>query len=92
MAISDTNRAYFKDVGLSRVSRELVLRSPYYLNNNEQRRQASEWVEEELAEPQQEKHAAKHENTQFYAALPVSILAAIATLVAVWPVITGYFK
>jgi hypothetical protein len=93
MAISDTNRAYFKDVGLSRVSRELVLRSPYYLNNNEQRRQASEWVEEELAKPQQEKHAAKmHEETQFYAALLVSVLAAIAVLVAAWPVITGYFK
>jgi hypothetical protein len=77
----------------ARVSRELVWRSPYYLNNNEQRRQASEWVEEELAKPQQEKHAAKmHEETQFYAALLVSVLAAIAVLVAAWPVITGYFK
>jgi hypothetical protein len=51
MAISDANRAYFEDVGLSRVSRELGWRGPYYLNNNEQRRQASEWVEEELAKP-----------------------------------------
>jgi hypothetical protein len=93
MAISDANRAYFEDVGISRVSRELVWRSPYYLNNNEQRRQASEWVEEQLAKPQQEKRAAKmHETTRFYAALLVSILAAIATLVAVWPVIKGYFK
>jgi hypothetical protein len=33
-----------------------------------------------------------HETTQFYVALLVSILAAIATLVAVWPVITGYFN
>ena len=93
MAISDTNRAYFKDVGLSRVSRELVLRSPYYLNNNDQRRQASEWVGEQLAKPQQEKRAAKvHETTRFYAALLVSIFAVIAILVAVWPVINGYFK
>jgi hypothetical protein len=93
MAITDANRAYFEDVGLSRVRRELGWRIPHYLNNNEQRRQASEWVEEELAKPQQEKHAAKmHETTQSYAALLVSILAAIATLVAVWPVITGYFK
>jgi len=93
MAISDANRAYFEDIGLSRVSRELVWRSPYYLNNNEQRRQASEWVGEQLAKPQQEKRAAKmHETTRFYAALLVSILAAIATLVAAWPVIKGYFK
>jgi hypothetical protein len=50
-------------------------------------------VEEELAKPQREKHAAKmHEATQFYAALLVSILAAIAILVAAWPVITGYFR
>jgi len=93
MAISDANRAYFKDVGLSRVSRELVLRSPYYLINNDQRRQASEWAEEQLAKPQQEKRAAKmHETTRFYAALLVSILASIATLIAVWPIIAGYFK
>ena len=93
MAISDANRAYFVDVGLARVSSELVLRSPYYLNNNDQRRQASEWVGEQLAKPQQEKSAAKRrETTRFYAALLVSILAAIATLVAVWPVIGEYFK
>jgi hypothetical protein len=93
MAISDANRAYFKDVGLSRVSRELVLRSPYYLINNDQRRQASEWVEEQLAKPQHEKRTEKmHETTRFYAALLVSILAAIATLIAVWPIIAGYFK
>jgi hypothetical protein len=93
MAISDANRAYFKDVGLSRVSRELVLRSPYYLINNDQRRQASEWVEEQLAKPQQEKRAATmHETARFYAALLVSFLATIAVLIAVWPVIAGYFK
>jgi hypothetical protein len=93
MAISDANRAYFKDVGLSRVSRELVLRSPYYLIDNDQRRQASEWAEEQLAKPQQEKRVAKmHETELFYAALLVSILAAIAMLIAVWPVISGYFK
>jgi len=64
-----------------------------YLNNNEQRKQASEWVDRELAKPQEEKHAAKtHETMRFYAALLVSIFAVIATLVAVWPVITGYFK
>jgi hypothetical protein len=84
MAISDANRAYFEDVGLSRVSRELVGRSPYYLNNNEQRRQASEWVGEELGKSQQEKRAAKmHETKRFYVALLVSILAVIAILVAV---------
>ena len=93
MAISDANRAYFKDVGLSRVSRELVLRSPYYLINNDQRRQASEWVGEYLAKPQQKKRAANmHETELFYAALLVSILAAIAMLIAVWPVIAGHFK
>jgi hypothetical protein len=93
MAISDANRAYFKDVGLSRVSRELVLRSPYYLIDNDQRRQASEWAKEQLAKPQQEKRVAKmHETELFCAALLVSILAAIATLIAVWPVIAGYFK
>jgi hypothetical protein len=91
MAISDANRAYFKDVGLSRLSRELVLRSPYYLIDNDQRRQASEWAEEQLAKPQQEKRVA-NETARFYAALLVSILAAIATLIAVWPVIAGYFK
>jgi hypothetical protein len=93
MAISDANRAYFKDVGLSRVSRELVLRSPYYLINNDQRRQASEWVEEQLAKPQREKRVEKmHETKRFYAALLMSILAVIATVIAVWPIIAGYFK
>jgi hypothetical protein len=93
MAISDANRAYFEDVGLLRIRRELGWRIPHYLNNNEQRKQASEWVGEQLAKPQQEKRAAKmHETTRFYAALLVSILTAIATLVAVWPVIRAYFK
>jgi hypothetical protein len=93
MAISDANRAYFKDVGLSRVSRELVLRSTHYLINNDQRRQASEWVEEQLAMSQQEKRAAKmHETTRFYAAMLISILASIAALIAVWPVIARYFR
>jgi hypothetical protein len=93
MAISDANRAYFKDVGLSRVSRELVLRSPYYLINNDQRRQASEWIEEQLAKPQHDKRAEKiHQTARFYAALLVSILAAVTVLIVVWPVIAGYFK
>ena len=93
MAISDANRGHFEDVGLSRVSRELVLRSPYYLINNEQRRQASESVQEQLAKSQQEKRAEKmHETMRFYAALLVSILAGIATLIAVWPIIARFFK
>jgi hypothetical protein len=91
MAISAANRAYFEDIGLSRVSRELVWRSPYYLNSNEQRREASEWVGEELAK--QEKPVANMGVTKrFYTALLVSIFAAIAMLVAVWPIIRGYFK
>jgi len=91
--ISDANRAYFEEVGLSLVRRELAWRIPHYLNSNEQRKQASEWVEEELAKPQQEKRAGKmHETTRFYGALLVSIFAVIAMLVAVWPVINGYFK
>jgi hypothetical protein len=57
--ISDPNRAYFENVGISLVRRELVWRIPHYLSNNEQRRQASEWVEEQLAKPQHEKHAEK---------------------------------
>lgn len=91
--VSDANRAYFEDVGLSVVCRELTWRIPYYLNNNEQRKQASEWVEEELAKLEQEKPIANmHETKRFYAALLVSIFAVIAILVAVWPVINGYFK
>jgi hypothetical protein len=91
--ISDANRAYFEDVGLSLVRRELAWRSPYYLNSNEQRRQASEWVGEQLAKPQEEKRVPNMRATKrFYAALLVSIFAAIAMLVAVWPVIRGYFK
>jgi hypothetical protein len=69
------------------------LRSPHYLINNNQRRQASEWVEEQLAMSQQEKRAAKmHETTRFYAAMLISILASIAALIAVWPVIARYFR
>lgn len=91
--ISDPNRAYFENIGLSRVRRELGWRSPHYLNNNEQRRQASEWVEEELAKLRQDKPVANmRETRRLYGALLVSILAAIAILVAVWPVINGYFK
>ena len=53
----------------------------------------SEWVDEELGKLEQEKPIANmRETKRFYGALLVSILAAIATLVAVWPVITGYFK
>ena len=74
-------------------SRELAASWFCALNNNDQRRQASEWVGEQLAKPQQEKRAANvRETTRFYAALLVSILAAVATLVAVWPVVEGYFK
>ena len=91
--ISDANRAYFEDVGLLRIRRELGWRIPHYLNNNEQRRQASEWVEEELAKLEQEKPVANMGVTKrFYAALFVNILAAIAMLVGVWPVIRAYFK
>jgi hypothetical protein len=91
--ISDPNRAYFENIGLSRVRRELGWRSPHYLNNNEQRRQAGEWVGEQLAKLQQDKPVAKmREAKRFYAALFVSILAAIAILVAVWPIIRGHFK
>jgi hypothetical protein len=80
MAISDPNRAYFEDVSLSLVRRELPRRIPYYSNNNEQRRLASEWVEEELAKLVQEKPVANMQGTKrFYAALLVSTLAASRT-------------
>jgi hypothetical protein len=63
------------------------------LNSDEQRKQASERVGEQLAKLEQEKRAAKtHETKRFFAALLVSIFAVIAILVAVWPVINGYFK
>jgi hypothetical protein len=91
--ISDPNRAYFENIGLSRVRRELGWRSPHYLNNNEQRRQASKWVGEQLAKLQQDKPVTNmRETRRLYGALLVSILAAVAILVAVWPVIRGHFK
>jgi uncharacterized protein YifE (UPF0438 family) len=63
------------------------------LNSDEQRKQASERVGEQLAKLEQEKRAPKtHETKRFYAALLVSIFAVIAILVAGWPVINGYFK
>jgi hypothetical protein len=60
-----------------------------YLINNDQRRR----IEERLAKPQHEKRAEKmHETALFLCCALVSLLAAIATLIAVLPIIAGYFK
>jgi hypothetical protein len=56
-----------RNLGLSLVRRELASRIPYYLNSDEQRKQAGEWAEQELAKPAQEKAIANmRETKRFY--------------------------
>jgi hypothetical protein len=93
MAIPDRDRSRYEAIGLTAIRRELEVGNVQYLHGEVQRRQAREWVVEEVAKAEKEtKRARKIEAVRFYAGLLVGIIAAIGAVIAAWPVIKEWIR
>ena len=93
MAIPDRDRSRYEAIGLTAIRRELEVGNVQYLHGEVQRRQAREWVVEQEAKAQEERENARRlENRRFIASLFVSIIAAVAAVIAAWPVIKEWFR
>jgi hypothetical protein len=88
MPISDSNRARFEGIGLDLIRRELSVGSAQFVQiDDDSRRQAREWVTEQLAIRQRQEKSGRIWMTVGTVA---AIVAAIAGLIAAWPVIKGW--
>jgi len=93
MAIPDRDRSRYEAIGLTAIRRELEVGNVQYLHGDVQRRQAREWVDEETAKAEKETRKTRRlETTKFVASLLVGIVAAVAAMIAAWPVIKEWFR
>ena len=97
MTISDQNRSFFEAIGLSEIRRELVVGSINYLGTgtDPRRTAAREWVSEQDAKAERAIEEARQlERSRFrqilgwtIAGVSVAAVAALAAVIAAWPVI-----
>jgi hypothetical protein len=98
MTISDRNRTYFEAIGLADIGRELVVGSVLYPGdaNDRRRAEAREWVDEQNAKREQEKREAREREAKTLgwtiAGVIVAIVAAVAAIIAAWPVIREWIR
>jgi hypothetical protein len=89
MAISSQNRARFEGIGLDAVRHELGVGYVKFLIGDEQRQQAAEWLVEQDAKAKKDRAFRKRVQI---ASLIVSLVAAIAAVIAAWPVIKDWLR
>jgi hypothetical protein len=93
MAISDESCARFEGIGVEPIRRELAVGNVFYLHGPEMRRQAQEWVVEQDAKlAEGTKSGRRIENIKYFVALFVSVVAAVAAMIAAWPVIKEWLR
>jgi phage terminase Nu1 subunit (DNA packaging protein) len=101
MPISENKRKLFQDIGLDVVRREVAGGEFKYIpNDDESREEARQWIAEEETKLAREKlEAAELETSRFETTLRwtkagviVAIIAAIAAVIAAWPVIKEWIK
>jgi hypothetical protein len=98
--ISDANRKRFEGIGLDQIKRELAVGNAYYLSDEQTRAAAEEWAtEQEVREQDRIGRLATVEAERFQSSRRwtianffVAIIAAIAAVIAAWPVLKGWLN
>jgi hypothetical protein len=89
MAISSQNRTRFEGIGLDAVRHELGVGYVKFLIGDEQRQQAGEWLAEQDAKGQTDRTFRKRVQIT---SLIVSLIAAVAAMIAAWPVVRDWLR